>query len=520
MAGTDILKTIKINVDSKEYQALLKSMAEIKKLELEINKLSEKSADVLASKKLKALEKIHQLTEKLNRLNKSGSELEQKAIRADIVRQQNLVKKYDLQIKLSKLQEKQNKLEKEAQQVAAKRALEREKINYYAEQRRAKLRGEDRPSGYRIAQQIQNFRSGGGFELLGDISQRKGEKTVQGIENQIFEKEHKFKENELEINRLIEERFGEDSDKLSTSQKSALTKRINILKKENEGIQEEIEGEGGLKDVKASEQGKTKAQVAKFQAMAQAASKIANQLNRVASFIGNTLTKPFKDLAEKVKGVITEMTQLETGVATYNMSTSLITNAAAREQQLRYGLSSSQNYAFTKAKSLLNIQSDEDLMYMNKEQRDRLLSYMERYSSWYDEMESSGVLKNIQEMQLEFNELKEELAMEFLSWIAENKETIMVCIKGIFEVIKTISNLIMSFVSFITAGKTNTYDLYEKSNASDTYNNNNSRNTNITINANTTNNATGVLSSKDALDKYNEDNWSNLAKQIVSAIGG
>ena len=76
-------------------------------------------------------------------------------------------------------------------------------------------------------------------------------------------------------------------------------------------------------------------------------------------------------------------------------------------------------------------------------------------------MESSGVLKNIQEMQLQFQELKQQLGMELLSWLAANKETIMVCVKGIFEVIKQVANFVMAIASWFAKGNTqnNTFNI-------------------------------------------------------------
>ena len=50
MASNEILKTIKINVNSSEYKALLKSTQELAKLEKEINKLNEKDADIFEKK--------------------------------------------------------------------------------------------------------------------------------------------------------------------------------------------------------------------------------------------------------------------------------------------------------------------------------------------------------------------------------------------------------------------------------------------------------------------------------------
>jgi hypothetical protein len=173
------------------------------------------------------------------------------------------------------------------------------------------------------------------------------------------------------------------------------------------------------------------------------------------------VSAPFVSLAKGAWDVVKSFTDLKNGVATFATATSLITNATAREQQLKYGLSSSQNFAFTQAKSMLNIQSDEDLMYMNVEQRNKFLEYMQRYSKWYDQMESSGVLKNIQEMQLQFQELKQQLGMELLSWLAANKETIMICVKGIFEVIKQVANFVMAIASWFAKGNTqnNTFNI-------------------------------------------------------------
>ena len=172
---------------------------------------------------------------------------------------------------------------------------------------------------------------------------------------------------------------------------------------------------------------------------------------------------------------------------------------------------------------MLNIQSDEDLMYMNADQRNRLLAYMDKYANWYADLEASGVLEDIQEMQLEFEEFKQEIAMEFLQWVAENKETIMNAIRGIFEFIKFIANLVIKIVNALSGPWGKKYEEIDSiATSSDQINNssNNIKNTTININANTTNNATGVLGSPEALEKFSQENWSNLAKDIVSRIGG
>ena len=221
-----------------------------------------------------------------------------------------------------------------------------------------------------------------------------------------------------------------------------------------------------------------------------------NTASMIAVKAAKIVSKPFVDLAKGALEVAKSFTDLNTGIATFATATSLITNTAAREQQLKYGLSASQNFAFTQAKSMLNIQSDEDLMYMNVKQREKFLEYMQRYSKWYDQMESSGVLADIQQMQLEFNELKQQLGMDLLSWLAANKETIMVCVKGIFEVIKQIANFVMGIASWFAKGNT--------------------QNNTFNITATTTNN----VSNQTMADVATQNQWAGLAKQVTTSIGG
>ena len=333
----------------------------------------------------------------------------------------------------------------------------------------------------------------GGFRRISDYITQKGERQAEIAADAIQVQEEEYKN--------IVSTQGEDSE-------AAQQKNTQINK---------------AKEDRSKAIGEYKGQANKYAALAVVAQRVSATFDRLNKRLINFLTRPFKDLYEGVKKVVQSLISFNSGVATFATNTSLITNAAAREQQIRYGLTNTQNYGFTKAKEMLNIQSDEDLMYMNADQRERFLGYMERYSQWYDEMESSGVLESIQEMQLEFNELKEQLAMEFLQWVAANKETIMTAIRGIFEFIKIVAKVIVDIINFLTSifGGRSSYSLSDFDTTSDLINNNNnSRNTNITINANTTNNATGVLGSQEAMNQWSQENWANLAKQVVGVIGG
>lgn len=144
-----------------------------------------------------------------------------------------------------------------------------------------------------------------------------------------------------------------------------------------------------------------------------------------------------------------EAWQTALNVASYSSSSSLITNSSAREQQLEWGLSDSQNYAFTQTKSLLGISSTEDLYYMNPSQRTKFYQLMEKYSSLYDQMNSSGTLASIQELQIDIAVMKQEFISELVSFISEHKSEIvsavrtgMVILKGLFSAVVSILNFI------------------------------------------------------------------------------
>lgn len=524
----NINKKIKINVDSKDLIAAQKTLQAIQKTLENLRKAFEPQ--------LKIQQSILKLLEDSSKKEKAAAQAQKEKTKALRQEEKSLYKINELKKQIQKkederlLQYKKQQAEQKVQDDWEKQQLEKPKKGFL--------------------EQYQRFRSSGiraPFEMMAERAQQEGEEKLVPIDKQLAEMRSQQEINKNLYNTAVAQRKQLESDPefLKKSEKEKEIERAKAQERVDIAFSS-IEKQD--KDISAKEKekskvvGETKTQVNKYAAMAKAAEQVSGQLKKIGSAVGNFVLKPFKDLGNQVKNLITSMIDLRSGIATFNASTSLITNASARETQLKYGLTSSQTYGFTKAKEMLNIQSDEDLMYMNAEQRERLLAYMERYSSWYDELEASGVLADIQEMQLEFAELKEELAMEFLQWVAENKNTIMTCIRGIFEIIKVVATAVMEVVNFLTGGKYENVDLYDENRsyssqqqsslnslmynaarASDGINNasyDNSKNTNITINANTTNNATGVLGSQEALDQFNKENWAKLAKEVVGAIGG
>lgn len=521
-------KKIKIDVDSKDLIAAQKTLQAIQK-SLEALKKGFDS-------QLKIQQSVFNLLKESLKKEQAALKNQQSKVKAVQEEERSLIKINELKKQIQRKEEErlaQYKTQRASQKVQEeweKRQLEKAK-----------------PSFLEQYQKVRRAGVGAGFSLLGERAQEQGEARIKDIDIDLAKERGQSESLKRLYEQQVEARKGLESNpeflKLSEEEKQA--KRIEAdtgIEEAFDAYKKQEEKVSGKEKERSKAIGETKTQVNKYAAMAKAAEQISGQFKKIASAVGEFVLKPFRDLKNQVASLVTSMVDLRTGIATFNASTSLITNATARETQLKYGLTSSQTYGFTKAREMLNIQSDEDLMYMNADQRERLLSYMERYSNWYDELESSGVLSDIQEMQLEFNELKEELAMEFLQWVAENKDTIMMCIRGIFEVIKVVATAVLKVMNLLTGGKYENVDLYDGSSnynnrqqaslndlmyrsarISDEINNgnyDNSKNTNITINATTTNNATGVLGTQEALDQFNKDNWSRLAKDIVGAIGG
>lgn len=189
----------------------------------------------------------------------------------------------------------------------------------------------------------------------------------------------------------------------------------------------------------------------------------------------------FADILNNVRKMLDQFS----GMATYNTESSLFTNAAARQTRLQYGLSGSQAYGMTQAMSMLGMKNEEDLMYMNARQRGAFINIMEKQAAWQAKMEASGVLESIQEFQLDFEMFKQDIAVQFLQWIAENKDELMGAARTIVKVLKAILTVIAKVLTLFSgeslsygAGSTTLSDAI----ASGSVSTDNSRNLNLNQN--------------------------------------
>ena len=198
---------------------------------------------------------------------------------------------------------------------------------------------------------------------------------------------------------------------------------------------------------------------------------VTNQIGKKEGFITNlkfasgvitTLTKGFGKfnstlyaligisvkVSDVFKNILGDMSNFIKTASTSDFGTSLIASSSSRSQQLRYGLTGAQNFAFSQTMSMLGISGEEDLMYMNTGQRALFTSYMEKYINWYNEVSSSGVLQDIQLMQLDFKMFRQELAMDLLNWISQNKDTIMDAVKATISAAKWIAEILLNIIKF------------------------------------------------------------------------
>ena len=198
---------------------------------------------------------------------------------------------------------------------------------------------------------------------------------------------------------------------------------------------------------------------------------VTNQISKKEGFITNlkfasgvitTLTKGFGKfnstlyaltgisvkVSDVFKNILGDMSNFIKTASTSDFGTSLIASSSSRSQQLRYGLTGAQNFALSQTMSMLGMSGEEDLMYMNTGQRALFTSYMEKYINWYNEVSSSGVLQDIQLMQLDFKMFRQELALDLLNWISQNKDTIMDAVKATISAAKWIAEILLNIIKF------------------------------------------------------------------------
>lgn len=237
--------------------------------------------------------------------------------------------------------------------------------------------------------------------------------------------------------------------------------------------------------------------------------KFGNLAETVFKTMGIDLKSIMGDVISNIKSALDS----RTGMATYDVGSSIFTNSKARETRMKYGLSASSGYALSQTMETLNMNSDEDLMYMNQNQKEVFNNLMDRYRTWYENLESTGALIKLQEAQLEFKMFKQELSMKLLNWFANHKDAIFKILEIVMWSLEKIANVVEWILDLIPGSSSVSSSSLG---SSDTYNSN--TNSSININVNNTNNATANLNNKLELETTLNNSNTNLVKQIATSL--
>lgn len=191
---------------------------------------------------------------------------------------------------------------------------------------------------------------------------------------------------------------------------------------------------------------KMSAVAAGIAAVGEIAKKAKDTFFKAFDVMGLDLKNLFSDVISNVKNELSS-----SGIASYSTGTTLFTNSTARNNQMKYGLSSSSNYAMMQTMGILGMSSDEDLMYMNSNQRQLFSTMMNYYKTRYNQLMNSGALIKLQKAQIDFKIFKQELAYKFLNWFAEHKDQIMKCITNIFKIIEALAPVVLKIVGWLAS---------------------------------------------------------------------
>lgn len=127
---------------------------------------------------------------------------------------------------------------------------------------------------------------------------------------------------------------------------------------------------------------------------------------------------------------------------------SQLTDASIRNQAFNYGLSSSENYALSRTMNALGLQSEEDLYYMNSQQRaefqKRFSTYIEKYTSLYD----AGFFSQLQEFNYRMQDFQEQVQYEFIEFFMKNENEIMTAMRAITQLSSYAIKALSFFVTY------------------------------------------------------------------------
>lgn len=183
------------------------------------------------------------------------------------------------------------------------------------------------------------------------------------------------------------------------------------------------------------------------------AAQIKDAVTTLTDELKNKLEKSMTDaltnIADFFKTSFKNAINTVSDMAKYNLSGSFVIDSQAREQAMQYGLSDEQNYAFSRVKQEMGITTDEDMFYMNENQREKFAERMAYFQNKYSEMADSDFLETWQETQIELKELKEEFTMTIAKFIVDNKDIIKKALTTAMNFMEKVANWLASIASYL-----------------------------------------------------------------------
>ena len=160
-----------------------------------------------------------------------------------------------------------------------------------------------------------------------------------------------------------------------------------------------------------------------------------------SSEIGSVLTNAKNALVDVLKDAWAELDNI--------LQYSLLSNEKTRNLAFTYGFSGSQAYGYDKAMSVMGLQSEEDLMYLNPKQRQKFFDSMTNFTEKYDELYDKGFFDEYLNFQYEMAEFKEDVKLEIVQFFMNNKDLIKDGMKAIMVLSKGALEALTNIVKFL-----------------------------------------------------------------------
>lgn len=235
-------------------------------------------------------------------------------------------------------------------------------------------------------------------------------------------------------------------------------------------------------------------------------------IEKMSKQLSGAIAKDFKEVVKSAaqefasvikstfRDVISEMKDM--------LEFSQLSNAQTRELAFNYGFSRSQAYGYSKAMSLVGLESEEDLFYATEQELQQFREAFNKYSNKYEQLYDKGFFEKMQEYQYEMADFKQEMQMEIINFFMNNKETIKAGMIALMDISKAVLQIFSWLLNTQNRSIASTSDIINQYNQTTS-----SRNSNVNVN----NTFNGVAKSDEA---WLQNAGSMTYQQVIAALGG